>query len=86
MKRLPVSSRGLKSIGYDPKTKILEIEFKSKLLAQYFDVPASTYEALMLADSKGAYFGAYIRDVYSHQRVKEKGPFAQIKAMFKSFS
>ncbi|MBU4075749.1 MAG: KTSC domain-containing protein [Euryarchaeota archaeon] len=61
MNRQFVQSSDLQSIGYDPNTNVLEIEFKSGGIYQYFNVPESKYEGLMKADSHGKYFDAYIK-------------------------
>ena len=65
MNRTPVSSSNLSSVGYDPASKILEIEFHSGRVYQYFNVPESVYHGLMNASSKGGYFNQHIKDVYS---------------------
>lgn len=61
MNRIPVSSSNLASVGYDSENKILEIEFNSGSIYQYFNVPASIYSGLMSAASHGQYFDAYIK-------------------------
>ena len=70
MKRTPVTSSNLKSVGYDPKTRVLEIEFVSGAVYQYNNVPPRVYEELMKASSHGKYFHAYIRNQYPYKRVK----------------
>jgi len=70
MKRIAIISKVLKSVGYDEATGTLEVEFKNGGLYEYFDVPAEEYSALMLAPSKGTYFGDNIRDAYRFKRVK----------------
>lgn len=64
MIRTPVESSNLVSVGYDPKSKTLEIEFKQGRVYQYFEVPAYIFRGLMQAPSKGKYFNAHIRDRY----------------------
>ena len=65
MNRINVISSNLKSVGYDPITKILEIEFKSNKVYSYINVPKSVYDGLINASSHGKYFSTFIRDVYS---------------------
>jgi hypothetical protein len=60
MDRLPVESSSLLSVGYDPATETLEIEFKGGVY-QYYNVPQVTYDGLMQAPSVGKYFYAFIR-------------------------
>lgn len=59
----------MKSVGYESKCKILEIEFQSGVVYQYLDVPKRVHEALWQADSKGQYFNDEIRDEYAFVRV-----------------
>jgi hypothetical protein len=61
MNRTPVSSSNLTSVGYDPEKMILEIEFKSGSIYQYFNVPESEHNGLMNAESHGKYFNANIK-------------------------
>ena len=59
MERQYVSSSNIASIGYDPGNMILEIEFLSGSVYQYYDVPQSIYDGLMAADGK--FLAAYIK-------------------------
>ena len=57
MKRISLDSSSIASIGYEPKPRQLEIEFRQNGdVYLYFEVPAQEYEAFMAADSKGTYF------------------------------
>ncbi|MBI5841248.1 MAG: KTSC domain-containing protein [Chloroflexi bacterium] len=69
MFRRPVQSSDLRSVGYDPVNSVLEIEFNSGGVYQYFNVPASVYQALMSAASHGTYFHANIKDRYRYSRI-----------------
>lgn len=62
MKRVAVESEALRSVGYDRRTRALEVEFTSGALYRYLGVPEPTHAALMQADSLGAYFSEHIRD------------------------
>ena len=70
MKRTVVSSSNLASVGYDPASQSLEIEFTTGRVYEYFDVPQQTYDKLMAAESHGRYFNAYIRDNYHYTRIR----------------
>jgi len=62
MQRQPVESSNIKSVGWDDKTKTLEIEFKGGGIYQYTGPPAEQrYKELLAAESKGKYFTAHIR-------------------------
>lgn len=69
MNRIPVSSSDLHSVGYDPETKVLEIEFHSGGIYQYSNIPETIFEQLMSAPSHGKFFHAHIKNVYAHRRV-----------------
>jgi len=64
-----VESSNLKSVGYDPTTRTLEIQFLSGSVYQYSGVPAGVYEALLAAPSKGQYFHRAIRLTYPFKKV-----------------
>jgi hypothetical protein len=68
MERQPVSSSHIVAIGYNTTSETLEIEFKSGLIYQYFNVPQVIHEQLMAAPSIGSFFNANIRNVYACQR------------------
>ncbi|MEW6211581.1 MAG: KTSC domain-containing protein [Acidobacteriota bacterium] len=71
MNRIPVSSSNLASVGYDPQTNTLEIEFHSGSIYQYFNVPQSIYDGLMGAGSHGRYFDAHIKKAgYPYRRIR----------------
>ena len=69
IKRKPVASSNIASVGYDAKKKILEIEFNYGGVYQYFDVPTEVYEGLMNAGSHGSYY---------HHNIKEKYNFVKL--------
>jgi hypothetical protein len=70
MHRQLVNSSSLRSVGYDPRSRMLEIEFHGGGVYQYFDVPQTVFEELFAQDSLGSYFNAEIRDAYMYVRVR----------------
>ena len=64
MRRRHLDSSAIASAGYDPDTALLELEFASGEVYQYFAVPRAVYEGLVEADSAGRFFRDRIRDVY----------------------
>jgi hypothetical protein len=70
MQRIPVNSSQLQSVGYEPSTNTLEVEFTDGAIYQYAQVPLHIYEELISADSKGNFFHDYIRPQYSFRRIK----------------
>ena len=56
MRRIPIESTSIASVGYDPERHELDIEFRDNgKVYRYFGVPAEEHAALMAAESKGAY-------------------------------
>ena len=70
MKRTPVDSTDLVSVGYDPVERILEVEFKGNRVYQYLEVPRDIAEGLLKAASYGQYFYAHITAYYRYRRVE----------------
>ena len=66
LKRTPVRSSNLAEVGYDKKSKILEILFRNGGIWQYYDVPAYIYKELMNAESHGRYFIYQIKGAYGY--------------------
>lgn len=69
MKREPVHSTSIASVGYDDATATLTIEFQSGALYEYYEVERAVYEQLRAAPSKGQFVNARVRDVYRYARV-----------------
>lgn len=69
MERTPVTSTNLCSVGYDPDSSTLEIEFNNGRLYQYSGVPAEEHQRLMSASSHGTYFNANIRNCYPYVKL-----------------
>lgn len=69
MKRKKVDSSNLASVGYDEKTKTLEIRFQKGGVYQYSGVPKRTYTRLMAASSLGSFFHKYIKETYAFTKV-----------------
>lgn len=61
MYRQHVSSSNIRSVGYDPETKTLEIEFKKGGIWKYHGVTPDKHQALLKAKSIGSYFHNNIR-------------------------
>jgi hypothetical protein len=67
--RLPVESSSLESVGFDPATNQLEIEFRDGGIYRYA-VPRRIHQELMSADSLGAFFARRIRHHYPGWKVE----------------
>ncbi len=71
MKRQPLESSIIRSVGYDKGSRTLEIEFMGGEVYQYHQVPEDIYERLMKASSHGKYFLEEIRGMYPYKKVGE---------------
>lgn len=69
MERVPVNSSNIASVGYEPDTSTLQVEFNNGTVYDYYDVPENTYTALIGAGSVGSYFHTNIRNTFSFQQV-----------------
>lgn len=70
MERITLNSSTIESAGYNGDQQLLEIEFKSGSVYQYFDVPESVSTGFFNASSHGKYFNDYIRNVYTTSKVR----------------
>ena len=71
VKRHPVDSSTLRSVGYDPDRRILVLEYESGAVYHYFDVPENIFEELMKEDSKGRFVNYRIKPYYRYREIKE---------------
>lgn len=69
MKRHPVDSSVLCSIGYDEIAHRMEVEFQSGAIYQFYGITAALFRQFVSAPSKGRFFDAYIRDRFSTVRI-----------------
>ncbi len=69
MNRTSVQSSNVASIGYDPGTLTLEVEFTNGAVYQYFDVPEVEYQNLIGAESVGSYLNQNIKNNYRYARM-----------------
>lgn len=64
-----VESTTLASVAYDEAQELLQLEFRSRAIYQYFGVPVAVHEALLRAPSKGSYFNQTIRSHFPYRLV-----------------
>ena len=69
MNRVSVESDMMRSVGHNASTAILEVEFCNGSIYEYADVPRHHYVALLAAASKGRFFNASVRGVFSFRRI-----------------
>jgi hypothetical protein len=61
-----VESTTLATVAYDAAMEILQLEFRSRAIYQYFGVPAAVRAALLRAPSAGSYFNRVIRGCFPY--------------------
>lgn len=71
MERQTVDSSNLISIGYDEKTKKLEVEFKGGTIYQYDGVEPESWEEFKVSPSKGQFFHQTIKNRYTFKKVDQ---------------
>jgi hypothetical protein len=60
----------LAAAGHDLRAAVLELQFRTGAVYQYFLVPPRIYRDLLGATSKGSYFNQNIRGKYPYRRVQ----------------
>jgi hypothetical protein len=71
-----MESGTLAAIGYDAAGELLQVEFCSRAVYRYFDVPAGVHKALLNATSKGSFFNQSIRGRFPYRQASGR-PAAQ---------
>ncbi|HEX4582328.1 MAG TPA: KTSC domain-containing protein [Acidobacteriaceae bacterium] len=70
MLRQLVDSSELRSVGYKMDAAVLEAEFRSGEVYDYFDASAQVALELLGAESIGRYFNAHIRSKFRFKKVR----------------
>ena len=65
----PVESSTLHFVAYDSESQVLWLQFRSRAVYCYFDVPPTIHHELIRADSKGSYFNRNIRGCFPYCRL-----------------
>ena len=69
MKLRPVESKMLVAAGYDQKSRILQVVFRTGGTYRYKNVPSYKYDELMNSESIGQYMHKHIIGRYEYERV-----------------
>jgi hypothetical protein len=72
IKRLPVQSSALATVGYSKRLRALEIEFRNGAIYRYLEVPSSVYQELVNAPSKARFYDENIRRKYRSLHVRPR--------------
>jgi len=69
MQRMSVESSSVRTIGYDPETFELEIEFHNGRAYRYQQVPVAAYRLLLQAPSIGEFVNKQIKPRFDAKEV-----------------
>ena len=65
----PVDSSVLQAAAYLAQRRLLYLKFQSGEIYRYFDFPPQQYRDFLAAESKGTYFGKYIRNNFQYEHL-----------------
>jgi hypothetical protein len=72
MRRRAVNSSVIRTLGYDDRSKVLEVEFHTNRIYQYFGVPLAVYDDLLNAPSIGEFYNRQIRNEYDFLEITKQ--------------
>ncbi len=70
MERKRINASNIRSVGYDERNRMLEVEFSNGGIYQYSGVSAEVHRRFMNAPSPGSYFHDNIEENFSGKRVR----------------
>ena len=70
MERKKVSSSSIRSVGYDERNRLLEVEFSDGHITQYSGVSAEVHRRLMSAPSMVSYFRDNVEESFTAKRLR----------------
>jgi len=73
MRVTAVESTTLVTVSYDDDGERLQLEFRSRAVYEYSNVPAAVHQSLLDASSKGRYFNQAIRDHFPYRLISDSG-------------
>lgn len=69
MERQRINSSRIRAVGYDPRSRILEVEFSDGRVEAFSGVPAEVHRRFMAAPSPVSFFDDRILDEYPSRRI-----------------
>jgi hypothetical protein len=70
MDRKKVSSSSIRSVGYDERDRVLEVEFNDGRISQYSGVSAEVHRRLISAPSIVSYFRDNVEESFTAKRLR----------------
>lgn len=65
-----VQSKNLRQVGYDPKDRILVVQFQTGAWWIYRGLEPDAYQEMLKAQSAGSYFSTRIKNFYDAQKLE----------------
>ncbi len=72
IKRVPVQSSALSTVGYSAHLRAVEIEFRNGAIYRYLEVAPSVYHGFLEAPSKARFYDQNIRRKYRSVHVRPR--------------
>ncbi len=70
MERKRVNASTIRSAGYDPRSRVLEVELTSGSILQYSGVSEEIYRRLVNSPSPGSYYRDQIEEEFTARRLR----------------
>lgn len=70
MKKTKVESSHIASIGYEPGSRTMHVEYKNGSVYEHRNVPEVFHKTFMSAESPGEFFHKNIRPFFEARRIK----------------
>lgn len=70
MERKRINASNIRSVGYDERNRMLEVEFSNGGIYQYSGVSEEIHRRFMNAPSPGSYFHDNIEENFSGKKVR----------------
>jgi len=70
MERKRLNASNIRAVGYDPRNRVLEIEFSNGGISQYSGVSDEVHRRLMNSPSPGSYFHDNIEENHAVKRIR----------------
>lgn len=70
MNRTGVTANGIAQVGYEQGSEILEIEFTSGKVFQFYNVPEKMFDQFMNTTQKESYYEINIYERFPYKRIE----------------
>ena len=70
MERRKISSSKIRSVGYDERSRVLEVEHTDGAIFQYSNVSSEVYRRMMAAPSIVSFYQDRVEEDYSRKRIR----------------